>query len=40
MVAVLADGSVRTVSFSVSPLVFKNFCVRNDGLAVDMTNID
>jgi prepilin-type N-terminal cleavage/methylation domain-containing protein len=40
MVAVLADGSVRTVSFSVSPLVSKNFCVRNDGLAVDMTNID
>ena len=36
----LADGSVRSISYSVSPTNFKNLCVRNDGQALDFGNLD
>ena len=34
MNALFCDGSVRSVRYSVNPLVFKNICVRNDGQVV------
>jgi prepilin-type N-terminal cleavage/methylation domain-containing protein len=39
MVAGLADGSVRFISYSVGGTNFKNLCVRNDGLTVDFSNM-
>ena len=39
IVAALADGSVRFISYSVAPLNFKNLCVRNDGQTVDFSNM-
>ena len=32
--AVLADGSVRFISFTVDPLVFMRACVADDGAAI------
>jgi prepilin-type N-terminal cleavage/methylation domain-containing protein len=40
MLGLLADGSVRSIAFSINATTFKNLCVRNDGQALDMTGID
>ena len=39
MTAALGDGSVRYIRFTVTPLNFKNLCVRNDGLVVNMDDL-
>jgi prepilin-type N-terminal cleavage/methylation domain-containing protein len=36
MLGVLCDGSVRFISYSVTPVNFKNLCVRNDGQVVNL----
>lgn len=38
--AALADGSVRGISYTVDPTLFKNVCVRNDGQATDLSKLD
>jgi prepilin-type N-terminal cleavage/methylation domain-containing protein len=40
MMGLLADGSVRSISYSVNATTFKNLCVRNDGHPVDMQSLD
>jgi prepilin-type N-terminal cleavage/methylation domain-containing protein len=37
--ALVGDGSVRGVKFTVNGTVFKNFCVRNDGLTFSMDEL-
>jgi prepilin-type N-terminal cleavage/methylation domain-containing protein len=36
LVCVQCDGSVRTLSFSVDPTTFTNFCLRRDGASISM----
>ena len=40
MPCVLADASVRSIKFGCNPTAFKNLCVRNDGLVVDMGSLE
>jgi prepilin-type N-terminal cleavage/methylation domain-containing protein len=40
MMGALCDGSVRRISYSVNPTVFKNLCVRNDGQVINPTSLD
>lgn len=40
MHGVLADGSVRSISYSINPTNFKNLCQRNDGAPVDFADIN
>lgn len=37
--AVLGDGSVRLIRFTISPETFKRLCARDDGLPVDMDEL-
>jgi prepilin-type processing-associated H-X9-DG protein len=39
MNAALADGSVRFIRFTVTPLNFKNLCVRSDGQVVNLNDL-
>jgi prepilin-type N-terminal cleavage/methylation domain-containing protein/prepilin-type processing-associated H-X9-DG protein len=38
--AVFCDGNVRRISYGIDGTVFKNLCVRNDGQAINLTNLD
>lgn len=40
MMAALCDGSVRRIAYGVDATIFKNLCVRNDGLIVDFSKLD
>jgi prepilin-type N-terminal cleavage/methylation domain-containing protein len=40
MYVVLCDGSVRRIGYGVSPLAFKNLCVRNDGQVLNFSDLD
>lgn len=40
MNAVFADGSVRTVSWSVSQPIFARLCDRRDGLPIDASQME
>jgi len=37
--AVLADGSVRFVKFSVNATLFRNACIKNDGAVVNLNDL-
>jgi prepilin-type N-terminal cleavage/methylation domain-containing protein len=39
IMAALCDGSVRSISYSVSPVNFKNLCVRDDRQVVDFSGL-
>lgn len=40
MFAAMCDGSVRAIAYTVTPVNFKNLCVRDDGQTVDLANLD
>jgi prepilin-type N-terminal cleavage/methylation domain-containing protein len=37
---VMADGSVRFISYNVDALTFKNLCVRDDGQVIDLNSLN